>query len=88
MPYMVCQITTIQSWVCVSALQRLDFNIELAPAEPRASGHVKASGTVPLAGVSKSPCLWGRFGHYAGAVCSNEQAVAEFVVPLTRVLYP
>ena len=37
-----------------SNLQRLDFNIELAPAEKGASGHVKASGTVPLAGVSPS----------------------------------
>ena len=43
-----------EAQAAIDASQRLDFNIELAPAEPRASGHVKASGTVPLAELSGS----------------------------------
>ena len=55
-PHAACLYTTIYLGA-VSTLQRLDFNIELAPAEPRASGHVKASGTVPLAGVRVAQTL-------------------------------
>ena len=40
-----------EAQAAINATQRLDFNIELEPAEPRASGHVKASGTIPLAEV-------------------------------------
>ena len=45
------RLEVAEAQASIDASQRLDFNIELAPAEQRASGHVKASGTVPLAGV-------------------------------------
>lgn len=46
------RLEVAEAQASIDAAQRLDFNIELQPSAPRASGHVQASGTIPLAEVS------------------------------------
>lgn len=51
------RLRTADARAAIDAAQKLDFGLELAPAESRhSSGHLKVSGVVPLSEVTPPSC--------------------------------
>lgn len=49
------QLSQAQAVASLNAAQRLNFSMDLAPAEPRVGGFARVTGSVPLASSSNKP---------------------------------